>query len=584
MKIGVKFIILWCMIFSVPKQKTEDKVFTYREVYFPMVSAASEYSIQYGTMPLDSYWGLWGHNLNKWVERSVTSENMHAMVDGKYNLSQYCFSSEELLRIIEKNIDSIKNTYKYYMILPNDNAVVCQCNQCKRLGNTDNDASPAVFHLLQKLSAEIPQVNFFTTAYRTVRRPPAKKMPPNIGVLISTIEYQEGVPYSQLKNHQELSAYIRSWTKHVEHVWAWEYALNYDNYFDLYPNLEVFNENLLFLSNYGVSGVFVNGSETYSVLQDVKCSIMAQMLTDSTTPVEEMIRTEIYQRYPGQIAPLLSEYYITINKDFHKSKRYFGIYSGIRTAEKKYLSAQRYYDFYKAFAQAYHTVENPDTNTQQLMLALAFMRLELMRSFGAGELGYATAKDAAITIHSDVIGLLETVSNLSKQTQTDTYNEVGSTIEAYLDNWAIWILNQTGTNHLLNRPIEVLSDLDEEYSDTRWLNDGAYGFLDYNTNWLICSQDDLIIRIDSQYLKDSQHLEIGFLNDPVHHIYFPQTITIYDDSTSGEYELQPTGELTKQKVHINLLPYNNDTHVYLKIKRLKNHAKSAIACDEIVAY
>ena len=58
------------------------------------------------------------------------------------------------------------------MILPNDNNIVCTCSACKAIGNTEEDAAPAVFHLLNKLAQANKRSTFFTAAYNTVKEVP----------------------------------------------------------------------------------------------------------------------------------------------------------------------------------------------------------------------------------------------------------------------------------------------------------------------------------------------------------------------------------------------------------------------------
>ena len=117
--------------------------FSYRESYFPMVSASKAFQLKYDTMPLDRYWGLWGHNLYKWVEEDEASENeeIYAFIDDERNCDQFCFSSSILKEIIQKNIRKTKSAYTYYMVSPQDNTLVCQCEKCIEAGNTATNAT-----------------------------------------------------------------------------------------------------------------------------------------------------------------------------------------------------------------------------------------------------------------------------------------------------------------------------------------------------------------------------------------------------------------------------------------------------------
>ena len=182
------------MNYSSAQNKTEFS-FKYRDTYFPMVTNTEEFKAEYKNTPLDETWGLWGHNLPKWIPFYIPQDSpVYALIDNDRNKEQFCFSSEELKEIIIKNIKDRKKSYDYYMINPNDNGLVCQCDKCKAAGNTQTDASPALFNLLGELAEKFPNQEFFTTAYISVKTPPKKQQPKNVGVFFSTIEYQKGKP------------------------------------------------------------------------------------------------------------------------------------------------------------------------------------------------------------------------------------------------------------------------------------------------------------------------------------------------------------------------------------------------------
>ncbi|WP_304156195.1 DUF4838 domain-containing protein [Mesonia mobilis] len=554
--------------------------FSYRESYFPMVSASKAFQLKYDTMPLDRYWGLWGHNLYKWVEKDEASENeeIYAFIDDERNCDQFCFSSSILKEIIQKNIRKTKSAYTYYMVSPQDNTLVCQCEKCIEAGNTATNAAPAVFNLLQDLAKEHQDLQFFTTAYLSVKTPPKEKQTENIGVFYSTIQFQEGKAYQELKNKQELSDELTAWKDKLEHIFVWEYALNYDNYFDFYPNLKDFQQNLKFLKDHGVDGVFINGSESYSALQDIKCATTARLLKEPDLKLNEVLTEEFNARYPKEVAKITSEFYENITEEFSNSTKKMGIYSGINDAYRKYLHPEALESFYRQLKPL--TSEPQDFNTESLLLSVAFLRLELMRYFGVNEFGYGTLNANKITIKPEVHELLKVIEQTSKSTKITTYNEQNAKISDYLKFWRSDILTQS-TNYFLNTKINVLSNLDEGYSAIKVLNDGSIGFLDYNTNWLINSIDDLEIEINTEDLEEINTIKFGFLNDPAHHIYLPEEIIISSDEHRKKLKLKSS--TLKEKKTVNFpVDFKPGKKLIIKILRRKNSSvKSQIATDEI---
>jgi len=160
------------VIFMFSSKAQKETSFTYRESYFPQVSASKSFQKGYQTMPLDMYWGIWGHNLPKLINAEQETEELYALVNGKRNKEQFCFSSRKLKNILTEKIEKSRESYKYYMIAPNDNLLVCQCDLCIKNGNTKNNAAPAVFQLMNDLAEEFHNQHFFTTAYLSITNTP----------------------------------------------------------------------------------------------------------------------------------------------------------------------------------------------------------------------------------------------------------------------------------------------------------------------------------------------------------------------------------------------------------------------------
>ena len=557
--------------------------FTYRETYFPLVNNTENFHEKYLTQSLDNYWGLWGHNLPKWIDcEEEVDEDIYALVNGKRNKDQFCFSSKDLKKIIEQNIEIKKEDHKHFMISPNDNTLVCLCDKCKKIGNTSTSATPAVFYLLNELADDYKNINFFTTAYLTTKEPPAKQQIENIGVFYSTINFQQGKLYEALPNKKELIKDLNDWSSKVNQLYVWEYALNYDNYFDFYPNLFTLQENLKFLKKYHVNGVFINGSESYSVLQDIKSAVSARLLYNVNTNLENTIVEEFENRYPPKIASIASKFYLAISESFFKTKSEIGIYANINSAKYKYLTPKILFNFQEDLEELSTNLLHE--NTLKLRLAITFMKLEYMRTHCNNEFGYFKKNENEIIIKPEVFELLTELEKLTQLTNIKTYNEQGFTIDDYIKNWRKEILNQDKINLFLNLDFEVISNLDQGYDDKSILNDACYGFLDYNNNWLINSIDHLELKISTSKLKDlnCKKIKFGFLNDPAHQIYFPEEIILTSGNKNITYHLAKSENLEKTQIEIPL-DFDLTEKLIVKIKRLDlGKERSQIATDEII--
>ena len=216
---------------TIPKelqiQRSPD--FDYREVYFSD-NFKPENRKKYATHHLEDEWGLWGHNLKKIVAKKTVSDSIYALINGKRTKEQLCFYSQELYQIVKTHIldTSDKNQF---VIAPSDNTLVCQCNLCKKTGNTKTNASPSVFSFIARVATTFPHKKIVSLAYTSTKNPPPFSLPKNVGIFLSTIDCQESLPFKNTKKGQLFLKSIDRWKEKIESIYIWDYVVNFDNFF-----------------------------------------------------------------------------------------------------------------------------------------------------------------------------------------------------------------------------------------------------------------------------------------------------------------------------------------------------------------
>lgn len=567
--------------------------FEYREPYFS-TNFDPKFRSWNKTNYLELEWGIWGHNLNKILKEYRLPKTAYAKVDNKRIESQYCFTSDSLFKAVKekvKNIYDSDHTFNKYMILPNDNHIVCTCNTCKAVGNTKTNASPAVFTFLNKLAKNYKNLTFYTAAYITINEVPRFKAFSNVGIFYSTIKIQKGIPIEKTKKFKDFENDIEKWKKYLNNVYIWDYAVNFDNYFDIYPSLKVTQENLKLYKKLGVKGIFIHGSEyNYSAFQDLKATLFAKLLWNTDIDIDEEIKIYFQNKFPIKLAEVLTNYYSFIENSFLISKKELSIYSGINKTVKKYLDPKVFFSFYDEFTT--HTEKNKyDTEFLKIATALSFLKLEIMRDYGYGVYGFANLnKSKEIIIKNEVSLLLDKLKKYSKSANITSYNEVNYKLENYINSWKKAIYKYHKRKHYsYKKTYEVISKLDEDYKNIKILNDGAFGLEDYNTNWHISSIDDLVIKIKKEDIESSKKITFSFLQDIKHKIYYPQTIEILDLNLKKIKELNLLEDKTvlgTKEVTINLpTEFDNKqlpNNFIIKIGKHKLLGKNALACDEII--
>ncbi|WP_157691885.1 DUF4838 domain-containing protein [Polaribacter sp. KT25b] len=567
--------------------------FEYREPYFS-TNFDPNFRGWNKTNYLELEWGLWGHNISKILKKHNLPETVYAQFGNRRVKNQYCFTSDSLFKYVNEHV---KNTYESdhalnkYMILPNDNNIVCTCNTCKAVGNTTKDAAPAIFTFLNKLAENYKNLSFFTTAYVTVKEIPKFKAEPNVGLFYSTINIQKGVPIEFSKYYKKFENDIKKWRSYVNNVYIWDYTVNFDNYFDIYPSIRVTQLNLQLYKKLGVNGVFLHGSEyDYSAFQDLKATLFAKLLWNTNINIDNEIDTFFHEKYPKKLAGALANYYSFVNNSFFINKKELGIYSGIHQSIEKYLDPKLFFSFYEEFDA--NTEKNKyDKEFLKIATALTFLKLEIMRDYGLGTYGFATLnKQDQIIVKNEAALLLDRLTAFSKSSKLKTYNELKFTLDDYIKSWRQNIFRYHKRKHYFyKKPFKVLSKLDEDYRDISKLNDAAFGLKDYNTNWLICSIDDLILKIDKEQIKESKKITFSFLQDTKHAIFYPSVIEILDTNYKVVKKLKLTvdnTDLATKEISIDLPTKFDDEQLpntfIVKITKSITKGKKALACDEII--
>ena len=567
--------------------------FEYREPYFSS-NFNSNFRAWNKTNYLELEWGIWGHNISKVLKEYNLPESAYAKVGNRRVKSQYCFTSDSLFKFVNEKVGTIYKSdhgLNKYMILPNDNTIVCTCTNCKAIGNTTKDAAPAVFNFLNSLAKNHKRLSFFTTAYVTVKEIPPFKAENNVGLFYSTIAIQKGIPLEDSKYFKDFEYDIRRWRKYVENVYIWDYTVNFDNYFDIYPSLKVTQKNLKLYKKLGINGVFLHGSEyQYSTFQDLKSTIFAKLLWNTNININDEISQYFNKKFPKKLASILTNYYSFINDSFFINKEELGIYSGIDESVKKYLDPKVFFSFYTEFDA--NTEKNKyDKDFLKIATALTFLKLEIMRDYGIGKYGFATInKDEEIIVKNEAAILLDRLTAFSKSANLTSYNEVKYKIDSYIKRWKQTIYKYHKRKHYFyKKPFEVLSNLDEGYKDSSVLNDGAFGLNGYNTNWLICSIDDLALKIEKKYIKNSKKITFTFLQDIKHDIYYPNVIEILDTDYKLIKKLNirfDRSSLATKEVTVKIPSKFDDEQLpdtfILKINRRNIRGKNTLACDEII--
>lgn len=557
---------LICGCSSVQAEKS-DSPFEYREIY--LAESMGKNAKNLGLNSVDYDWGVWGHNLRRVLPKNPV-QNIFAKEGNSPNEEQFCFSSNHLFNYISEYISDNygENDTIRFAILPNDNDIVCECAKCKAAGNTKTDASPAVFSMIQRLSAKYPNHMFFTSDYSTTKSIPDTVMAENVGVLISAMDYPRYA--GATGKEQKFEERINQWKEKVNKVYIWDYVNNFDDYFTPVPIFNTMQRRLQMYERAGVNGVFLNGSgDDYSSFSKLQAEVLAALTEDPNLDWKPLLK-ELCNKYYPTAGYAIYDFMVAQEDYFASQGKELPLYDGVATALKSYLPGGRFVEFYntlidlskKAGAQEKADLDN-------LIGALSLTRLELARLGG------------------NVAGCEEALDRLSalQNRKIESYNEANWSIVDYVTDYNFinkHFLDIKDQNILKGAQIEALTPLDEDYSDVTILTDGLLGMpSNYHNGNLISSADpSLILKVP--YVEGMKTLRVGFLRNHAYHIGLPLNVSL-----SYEGHIIKTMEPKVVKVHSGHgyaefdIPSSVNGPLTLTITR--NPDERTMAVDEIEA-
>ena len=496
--------------------------FEYRSIYAPSNKNIDLMPIL-GSGNIDFDWGIWGHNLGKVLGDNLP-ETVYAFDGAKRDRSQFCFSSDELYKRLEAYIlndwgDGAKSGGTRFVIMPNDNAVVCQCDLCKAAGNRPTSATPALSAFIERMAKRFPNHEFFTSSYASAKEAPNRKLPANVGVIISAMDlpYQAGIATS--KEAAEFKQLLGRWRNAVGRIYVWDYMRNFDDYFSPYPFLRIARERLQWYREQKIDGVIFNGSgDDYASFDDMQTYVLAALMVNPDEEVEPLVR-QYFSRYYPATGAALADYYLTLEDRAIKSANGIPYYGGIEDEMNAYLKPEEFRSFFNDLDKASKKITGDERKrVSRLLTAFNYTLLEMMRT------------PSMAFNNNDMQVWLENLSGANELKDMANYREANGSLVQYLSDYSLQlpVISRKSAFKCTNVPK---------------LTDGYVGLAsDYHTNWVVSADKQLTLRFDGA--RADKAITVGCLEAPVWHIYLPATIELWQNGKKVEVADKPQAPMS----------------------------------------
>lgn len=249
----------------------------YRHVFYP-TAQVPEWAIRWKLNVHDGHdqrWGpnaiahSWGHSFEALVPVEIffgSHPEYFSLVDGQRRSrgQQLCctnpavaeVASESMARWIAQNPDR-----RIFAVAMNDWEGWCECPDCANADAREGGHIGQILTLVNQVAERFPDRIISTLAYWWAVDPP-RQMRARDNVLI-VLCHNEGCFTHALEAcelNERFLERLKKWKDKASHILLWDYYVNYHSYLMPTPNLERIENDIRLYRDYGVAGMFTQGS------------------------------------------------------------------------------------------------------------------------------------------------------------------------------------------------------------------------------------------------------------------------------------------------------------------------------------
>ena len=481
---------------------------------------------------------VWGHSFDKLLppkEYFKTNPEFYALYEGNRRAESLCMTNDTVVALVTKKMGKIiaenPNT-TFYSVSQNDDAVYCECAQCKLLNEKHGGPQGSLYYFLNKIAVLFPKTKITTLAYLQTYKPPTGlKIEPNIYTLFCPIELNRGKSIINDPESKPFIKILQNWGKTASNLYLWDYTVQFSNYFSPFPNFHTFSDNYKLFKQNNVKGLFVQGyADVPGDFSELRQYLLAKILWDTEINIETTT-DDFLRGFYGKAASNIKKYLILLTDNQKNSNTDLDIYSGPVQSRNTFLSPEAMNQYDQLLEEAIEAVDGDltlESRIHKLRLALEFVFFEQSKFYGKDQHGMFIINEKG---EKEVKkGLNERVRKFAETcNQFGIYelSEDGLSPDKYYEDW-LEIAKETTTHLGEKMQVNFLTAPAEGFTGKGGygLVDGIRGHTDYNINWIGWYGTNPEIEIITNNLEFNQ-LKINFLNNQRHWIFLPKKILIY---------------------------------------------------------
>ena len=477
------------------------------------------------------------HTFQRFLPESVYFKKhpeYYALRGGERRPTQLCLTNPDVFNLIVGAVDSLLEVNPEASVISvsqNDNTQYCQCATCEAINQREGSPAGSVIDFVNRVARRFPDKQISTLAYQHTRKAP-ENLKPEDNVLITLCSIECDRSASITEKCTDFARDLRDWGNLTDNIRIWDYTTQFTNFLAPFPNLYTLQPNIQLFRDNHAKWVFEQHSNNPSELFELRSYLMAKLLWEPDANPDS-IMNDFLEGYYQEAAPYISKYIATIHKEIESDPDFFlFLYGDPSQAFDSFLRPDLLLEYDAWYQKAQKAVAaKPDVleRVKRARLSVDFALLEAARQQISPEIGLIqTRADGSRTISEKTKDRLERFKNVCRDGDITLLNEMGYTINEYVNQYSE-MLNRAGTPNLAYRkPVKLLTTPRKYANENpQVLTDGAFGGPNFYANWLGFEGNHMEAIIDLEQKRVVHEISTAFLKVTNHLVFYPQKVQYF---------------------------------------------------------
>lgn len=487
------------------------------------------------------------HTFHRFVPEAKYYEDhpeYYALRDGRRLPTQLCLTNPEVLRLVKDTVAALLARYpeaEVISVSQDDNQQHCRCDACSAIDEREGSPSGSMIAFVNEVAAAFPDKTISTLAYQYTRQAPLRLKPAeNVLITLCSIECDRSAPIAQ--NCREFADDLIAWGEKTDKVRIWDYTTQFTNFLAPFPNLRTLQPNIQLFAENNAKWVFEQHSNQPSELFELRSYLTARLLWNPGIDVEAVLK-DFLDGYYEEAGPHIGKYITTVHDALEADTSFFlFLYGDPSQAFGSFLRPELLMQYDSWMEEAERAVAGKPEVLERVKtarLGIDYAVLEASRRQLSDDLSLVEkGPDGGWRPPEKLVRRLKNFQEVTDRAGITHMNEMGYTVEEYVQFYQFTLERAKKENYALRRPVTLL-EKPKKYAneDPQALTDGALGGSSFYANWLGFEGNNLEAVIDLGESMEFSEISSAFLQVVNHIVFFPEQVSYYYSKDGNNFEL-----------------------------------------------